>query len=273
MKIYTENFTIILNKHITNTEIDSYEFRVLCYLLMLADDDGICFPSYNTIAEKIGIGETKTKNTIKHLIELGIIKKTNRTKENGGTGSNLYVVCEKTAMQVAEKPDDVVSNTTFSVPNDLPHGCETTEDGVSNDYNKYSNINNNYFINNQLSSIEDVMNQAETYRLEGLSKKNYETAIEIMFNSESISVCSEIISREIVRKRLENISYEHIVYIDSNMPRKMVDGRVEIQVRNPVPYIVTALYNSLRYTANEINRMEYGDIYSNSEYTSSITNT
>ena len=56
MKIYTENFTIILNKHITNTEIDPYEFRVLCYLLMLADDDGICFPSYNTIAEKIGIG-------------------------------------------------------------------------------------------------------------------------------------------------------------------------------------------------------------------------
>ena len=46
MKLYTENFTIILNKHITNTEIDTYEFRVLCYLLMLADDEGVCFPSY-----------------------------------------------------------------------------------------------------------------------------------------------------------------------------------------------------------------------------------
>ena len=104
MKIYTENFTIILNKHITNTEIDTYEFRVLCYLLMLSDDDGVCFPSYNTIAEKIGIGETKAKNAIKHLIELGIIKKTNRTKEDGSTGSNLYVVCENTTMQVVEKP-------------------------------------------------------------------------------------------------------------------------------------------------------------------------
>ncbi len=28
MKIYTENFTILLNKHITNKEIDTYEFRV-----------------------------------------------------------------------------------------------------------------------------------------------------------------------------------------------------------------------------------------------------
>ena len=103
------------------------------------------------------------------------------------------------------------------------------------------------------------MKQAETYELEGLTKKNYETAIEIMFNSESISVCGETIPREIVRKRLENISYEHIVYVDNNMPRKIVNGRVEIQVRSPVPYIITALYNALRYTANEIVRMEYGD--------------
>ena len=103
------------------------------------------------------------------------------------------------------------------------------------------------------------MDQAETYYLEGPSKKNYESALEIMFNSESISVGGEIIPREIVRKRLENISYEHIVYVDNNMPRKLVDGKVEIQVRNPVPYIVTALYNALRYTADEIVKTEYGD--------------
>ena len=61
---------------------------------MLADADGICFPSYNTITEKIGIGETKLKNAIKHLIELGNVKKTNRTKENSSAGSNLYMMCE-----------------------------------------------------------------------------------------------------------------------------------------------------------------------------------
>lgn len=49
MKLYTANFTIILNKHITNTVIDCFEYRVLSYLLMLSDDDGICFPSYSTI--------------------------------------------------------------------------------------------------------------------------------------------------------------------------------------------------------------------------------
>ena len=115
MKLYTENFTIILNKHITNTVIDCFEYRVLSYLLMLSDDEGICFPSYSTIAAKIGIGETKVKNSIKHLTELGLIKKKKRMKDNGSASSNLYVVCEKTALQVAEKSDEVVSSTTTRV--------------------------------------------------------------------------------------------------------------------------------------------------------------
>ena len=81
-----------------------------------------------------------------------------------------------------------------------------------------------------------------------------------MFNSKFISVCGENILREIVRKRLKNISYEHIVYVDNNMPREIIDGKVETKVRSPVPYIVTALYNALRYTADEITAMEFGDI-------------
>ncbi len=261
MKIYTENFTILLNKHITNKEIDTYEFRVMCYLLMLSDDEGTCYPSYKTIADRIDISETKAKDSIKKLIDLGLIKKEKRKKADGSASSNLYVVCEKTTVKV----DEVTEDTTPCMQNDLPGSVQEEQGCVSDGCNKYSNTNYNSFINNHLSSIEDVMEQAETYELEGLSKKNYESALEIMFNSESISVGGEIIPREIVCKRLENISYEHIVYVDNNMPRKMINGRVEIQVRSPVPYIVTALYNALRYTADEIVRMEYGDMYLNSE--------
>lgn len=264
MKLYTENFTIILNKHITNTEIDCFEYRVLSYLLMLSDDEGICFPSYSTIAAKIGIGETKVKNSIKHLTELGLITKKKRMKDNGSASSNLYVVCEKTALQVAEKSDEVVSSTTTRVPDGLPGCSSQATGGVSDDRNKYSSNNIKYFNNNHLSSIEDLMQQAETYNLEGQAKKNFESAIEIMFNSKFISVCGENIPREIVRKRLKNISYEHIAYVDNNMPREIIGGKVETKVRNPVPYIVTALYNALRYTADEITAMEFGNIKPNS---------
>ncbi|WP_337398867.1 helix-turn-helix domain-containing protein [Congzhengia sp.] len=261
MKLYTENFTIILNKHITNTDIDTYEFRVLCYLLMLSDDEGVCFPSYNTIAEKIGIGETKVKSAIKRLIELGIINKTNRTKEDGSAGSNLYVVCEKTTMQVAEKPDVVVESTTPRVPDDSPVGCEKPKGGVQDDHNKYINNNTKYFINNHLSSIEDVMDRAETYELSGELKKNFESAIEIMYNSKYIKVGGCEIPQDEVRNRLENISYEHIVYVCNNMPREVTPNGIALKVYKMVPYIVTALYNSLRYTAEEIKEIEYGDFY------------
>ncbi len=108
------------------------------------------------------------------------------------------------------------------------------------------------------------MEQAETYNLEEQTKRNFESAIEIMFSSKFISVCGENIQREIVRKRLKNISYEHIVYVDNNMPREIIGGKVETKVRNPVPYIVTALYNALRYTVDEITAMEFGDIEYNS---------
>lgn len=82
---------------------------------MLSDDEGICFPSYSTIVAKIGIGETKVKNAIKHLTELGLITKKKRMKDNGSASSNLYVVCEKTALLVAEKSDDGVSRITSCV--------------------------------------------------------------------------------------------------------------------------------------------------------------
>ena len=85
-----------------------------------------------------------------------------------------------------------------------------------------------------------------------------------MFNSKFISVCGENIQREIVRKRLKNINYKHIVYVDNNMPREIIGGKVETKVRSLVPYIVTALYNALWYTADEITAMEFGDIEYNS---------
>ena len=249
------NFTIIPNEFINDSRLDVYEFRILCYLMKLSGCNSSCYPSYETIARETGMSLSKAKNGIKNLIAHGIITKENREKRSGGAASNLYVVCVKTT----DEDEEVAENTTDSIPDASPSGVSEERGGVQDDCNKYINKNINYFINNHLSSIEDLMDRAETYYLEGPAKKNYESALEIMFNSESISVGGEIISREIVRKRLENISYEHIVYVDNNMPRKIVNGKVEIQVRNPVPYIVTALYNALRYTADEIVKMEYGD--------------
>ena len=209
MKKPNRNYTAIPNEIINDKRLDAYEFRVLCYLCMLADEENKCFPSYTAIAQGTNISRSKVGSIIHSLAELGYINKETENKKRDRTVSNTYTIC--------------------------------FEDNVCS------------------LSVEDVMDKAETYNLYNEKKKHYESAIEIMFNAEAITVSGQNVPRESVRSRLENISYEHIVYVDNNMPRKLVDGKIEIQVRNPVPYIITALYNALSYTKEEIVRMEYGE--------------
>ena len=248
------NFTIIPNEFINDSRLDVYEFRILCYLMKLSGCNSSCYPSYETIARETGMSLSKAKNGIKNLIAHGIITKENREKRSGGAASNLYVVCVKTT----DEDDEVAENTTDSIPDDSPSGVSEERGGVQDDCNKYINKNINYFINNHLSSIEDVMDRAETYELNGLTKKNYESAIEIMFNSESISVGGEIIPREIVRKRLENISYEHIACADNRLPREKINGIWQKKNIDTVSYLISVLYDLLKYNEEELKKIEYG---------------
>ena len=47
------NFTNILNKLITDKNISTAEYRILCYLLMRAGNQDVCYPSLNTISKDI----------------------------------------------------------------------------------------------------------------------------------------------------------------------------------------------------------------------------
>ena len=246
-------FTTIPNEYITSQDLDSYEYRVLNYLCMLANGDNSCYPSQQTISKNTNMSLSKVKDSIKTLKQKGYIKIENRLKENGSNNTNIYVVCEKTDTKV-------IADTGDSVSDDLPGGVCEDLGGLSDGYNKYINNNTNNFINTYHLSIEDVLEQTETYNLSGSTRKNFESAIEIMYNSKSISVGGQTIPQAEVQRRLKNISYEHIVYVDNNMPRSINDNHnIEINVRNPVPYIITALYNALRYTENEIIELEFGN--------------
>ncbi len=208
-------FTTILNDYITDGKIDACEFRILCYLCKLANEENSCYPSQSTIAKNTHISLTKVKKSVKHLVELELITTTNRLKNNGSNDTNIYVVCEKTDAEVATSTGDSVSK-------DLPDSVCEDSGGFSDGCNKYINNNTYNFIDTYHLSIEDVLEQAETENLSGLTRKN-------------------------------------IVYVDNNIPRNIdANHNIEINVRNPVPYIVTALYNSLRYTKDEIIELEFG---------------
>ncbi len=130
--------------------------------------------------------------------------------------------------------------------------------GISDDHNKYLNNNTNIFDNTHHLSIGDVLEHAEIENLTGSKYKNYKSALEIMVQAKSIKVCGQNISQAEVHKRLENISYEHLAYVDNNMPRSMRNGKPEIQVINPAPYIISSLYNALQFTESELINLQDG---------------
>lgn len=166
-------------------------------------------------------------------MELGIVTVKNRFKENGSNNTSIYVIHAETDGEISE---DTTPGLSESLPDSIPENLG----GLPESYNQYTNININSFINTHHPLIEEILEQAE---IDNLNKQRYidsKLAIEKMYNKKSISVCGKNVLKADVRKRFKTISYEHIVHVDNNMPRKIVDGKVEIQVVNKVPYIISS---------------------------------
>ncbi len=254
MKKLKGNFTTIPNDYITDKNLDCFEYRILCYLCKLSDEENSAYPSYETIARETNISLSKTKKSIERLITLKYISKKQRKKTNGSPASNLYMVFEKTVsgdVSVSEKPTDRLSQNQDNGVSEIPGG-------VCDDRNKYINKNTNIFNNNQSSSIDGILEKAEIENLSGRLYSEFKTAIEKMYNQKYITVSGEKIMQENVRRRLENISYEHICFVDNNMPRIIdASGQVTKNVANPIAYIISALYNALEFTKDEIIAMEF----------------
>ena len=129
----------------------------------------LCAFCFGIKEANMNISRSKTANIINRLINWGYIEKENRTRGRGGKGSNLYTVCTEyyeDEKQSAEKTTDSISK---GHRDSLPEEPDSMQNGLY----KYSNNNIKDFINNQSSSIARLMDQAETYNLEGQLKIEY----------------------------------------------------------------------------------------------------
>ena len=232
MKKLKVNFTTIPNDAILDKRLDTYEFRVLCYLCKLSNEENICFPSYSTIAANMNIIRSKTANIINRLIDLSYIEKENRTRGRGGKGSNLYTVCQ----EYYEDEKQSAEKTTDGIPeghrDSLPEEPDSMQDGLY----KYSNKNIKDFINDQSSSIERLMDQAETYELEGQLKIDFEEALERMYRQKYIKVYGEKIPQESVRELLKNsaMSILLVQITDYQEKKLMAFGKRKILKQSPI---------------------------------------
>ena len=69
------NFTPIGNELVENTDLNASDFRLLVYLLRCREGWNINKPY---LANKIGLSESTIKRSLKNLIKLGFVEKTER---------------------------------------------------------------------------------------------------------------------------------------------------------------------------------------------------
>lgn len=71
--------------------LNGFEILVYTYLCRCSNNKEFAFPSYSTIAEKCGIGRNTAISVVKSLVEIGLIVKDGRNKENKKL-SNIYII-------------------------------------------------------------------------------------------------------------------------------------------------------------------------------------
>lgn len=105
-------FLKLSHELITDKAINTYEFRIYVYLMSLYNKEkGCSFPSQETIAEKLSIGLTTVKKSIKRLSNLGYIKIEKQKKKIGHYNkySNFkHLIGEKRELE--EKQQLIVSD-------------------------------------------------------------------------------------------------------------------------------------------------------------------
>lgn len=65
---------------------------VYMYLKDRSDSSGRCYPSIGTIARELQMSRRTVERAISDLVQVGLVEKEQRWRENGGKSSLLYTV-------------------------------------------------------------------------------------------------------------------------------------------------------------------------------------
>jgi len=229
MKIkYTTPFTMIENKIIRHTELTIYHKMTFIALCSYANNDNICFPSYETIAGVVGCSRRKVIDTIKELISLGLIKK----HQSENHSANEYEI--------------VISGECSSPPNAQPAPSNGAYDSPGSECpapELYSTNNIKSFNNNHLSITEQVELDKiiQQSGIDGLNKEKdknlFQQAITTMYQSKEITVCGNTYPQSVVRKNmLSKLNYDVIAAAHDKL------RLMEIPPKSPINYLVSMIY-------------------------------
>ena len=100
MSKHSGSLSIIPARAVEDERLGNAAFRVLAMLGTYADPDGWCWPSYGTLAQRMGISRQAVAKQLKELQRLGYIEIVPSYRPNGSLSSNRYRVIHDADLSV-----------------------------------------------------------------------------------------------------------------------------------------------------------------------------
>ena len=227
---YKIPFTKITNEIIQSEEPSIYQKMMYIVLCSHANESSTCFPSYETLARKVGCSRNKAISIIRELEEKGFIKIGRAKTPKGNHKSNSY---EIVVDNCSDSEQDAPGSECHALGGSASHVLGSAPDAP--ELYKSNNINSS---NNNQSTIDSILENSELERLHNDDDELlYKTVIEKMYHSKTITVDGNVIPQKTVREQIEKIDYEVIVEADNCIKFKLVE--------NKIGYLISIIYNEL----------------------------
>ena len=170
-------------------------------LLKLADnanDDGICFPSYQYIADKCEMSKRSAISHIDDLIKMGFVTKKAR-KNKDGSSANLYLLhleqgSEKSALGGSEKSAPITSHS-FNLSINRVSDDENSANAERTDENKKISKREKISVDYQgvMDAWNKVFNGSPIHLLKTLSQERQKAILKVakaMLETPDVESCS-----------------------------------------------------------------------------------
>lgn len=183
-------------------------------LLKLADnanDDGVCFPSYQYIADKCEMSKRSAISHIDDLIKMGFVTKKAR-KNKDGSSANLYLLHlehgseksalggEKSALGGSEKSAPITSHS-FNLSINRVSDDENSANAERTDENKKTSKREKISVDYQgvMNAWNEVFNGSPIHLLKTLSPERKKAILKVaktMLETKDVESCSVEVFRE-----------------------------------------------------------------------------
>ena len=238
MKIfYNTGFTQIPNYILRSKVLKPSQKVVLAVLCSYANDENVAFPSYQTVANDIGISRRKSIEIVADLEKLGCIRKVTQKSNKGDSTANDYKV--------------LIGSAEFA-PNQYI-------------FNNINNYNNNHLsiTADAMDAMEEQIKQNIDYEIlkeqhtDGMLDEIVSVMVEAACTtSPTFRIGDNELPSEVVKSQMLKLRSEHIEYVIDCIKKNTTD------VRNIKAYMLKCIYSAPQtishyYTA-KVNHDLYG---------------